>query len=138
MKFMSTCQVVMSLKRLNEYAFDATLQPVRQHIRRFHAVLLRTCTYQQQRFKPGGLNTSTPVGYPSKLKLLARYRSKFRAQKSTPEGAFCGRSCLAGCISGGYPAEGGAAAELSLTARLDGSGFGLAPVVLPEHCRPGR
>ena len=66
MKFMSTCQVVICLKRLNECAFDATLQPWRQHIRRFHAVLLRTCTNQQHRFKPGGLNTSTPVVYLSK------------------------------------------------------------------------
>ena len=63
MKFMSTCQVVISLKRLNEYAFDATLQPVRQHIRRFHAVLLLTSTNQQHRFKPEDLNTSTPVRY---------------------------------------------------------------------------
>ena len=63
MKFMSTCQVVMSLKLLNECAFDATLQPVRQHIRRFHAVLLRTCTNQQQRFKHEDLNTSTPDRY---------------------------------------------------------------------------
>ena len=81
-------------------------------------------------------------GTNRKLELHARSEFKFRAQKSTPEGAFCsglvGRSCLAGCISGGYPAEGGAAAGLSLTVRLDGPGFGLAPVVLPEHCRPGR
>ena len=63
MKFMSTCQVVMSHKRLNECAFDATLQPVRQHKKRFHAVLLRTCTNQQHRFKPVGLNTSPPDRY---------------------------------------------------------------------------
>lgn len=64
-RFMSICQVVMSLKRLNEYACDATLQPVSQHIRRFHAVLLRTSTNQQHRFKPVGLNTSTLVRYQS-------------------------------------------------------------------------